>query len=139
MDGIRAYWDGQRLLSRYGKEFEIPKDFLHNLPCDVALDGELWMGRGKFEQLTSIIKSTEEDWSEIKYYVFDMPHSNATHEERMKQLQHIHLPQQVSTYKVQLLNVLGFSCFSYCLWRKQIFVGTVKLSVTTWRRRTYGQ
>src|SRR5438552_1193998 len=85
MDGVRAYWDGKRLLSRWGKEFEVPKEFLYGLPCDITLDGELWMGRGTYEQLMSVLNVGEGDWSSIKYCVFDLPHSQRPHYERVKQ------------------------------------------------------
>src|SRR4051812_5175371 len=83
MDGIRAYWDGSKLLSRHGKEIVVPEEFLHGLPSDVTLDGELWMGRGTFEKLISTLNSNQQgDWSNIKYCVFDLPHSKSIHEKR---------------------------------------------------------
>src|SRR4051794_10572043 len=72
MDGVRAYWDGKQLLSRQGSPIEAPEEFLRGLPCDTALDGELWMGRQTFEQLMSILKSTQGDWGRIQYCVFDL-------------------------------------------------------------------
>src|SRR5256885_3518771 len=97
MDGVRAYWDGCRLLSRHGKEIEVPEEFLHGLPSDMTLDGELWMGRGTFEKLMSTLNSNQGDWSNIQYCVFDLPHSRSIHEKRMEQLNQIHFPQQVTT------------------------------------------
>src|SRR5437879_1724067 len=99
MDGIRAYWNGQRLLSRHGKEINVPEEFLQGLPSNMALDGELWMGSGTLEKLMSILNSTEGDWSKIKYYVFDLPHSKGEHEGRMNQLKQLHFPQQVTMCK----------------------------------------
>ena len=96
MDGIRAYWDGYRLLSRHGKEIEVPQEFLHGFPSNIALDGELWMGRGTFEQLLAALQAKDGDWSNIQYCVFDLPHSKSIHEKRMEELKQIHFPQQVT-------------------------------------------
>src|SRR5690606_1286923 len=49
LDGVRAYWDGQQLISRQGNRFNAPPWFTANFP-DTPLDGELWGGRGTFEQ-----------------------------------------------------------------------------------------
>src|SRR4051812_15121202 len=89
MDGIRAYWDGQKLLSRQGKEIAAPREILLGLPKGIALDGELWMGRGTFEKLMTWFNSKQQDWSEIQYYVFDLPSSNRVYAERMEQLKQI--------------------------------------------------
>src|SRR5690349_3348870 len=98
MDGIRAYWDGQKLLSRHGKEIEVPKEFVLGLPCDITLDGELWIGRSTFEKLISVLNSKSGDWSDIKYHVFDVPNSRKLHEERMEQIKQIHFPQKVQKF-----------------------------------------
>ena len=42
LDGIRAFWDGAKLLTRQGKIIPAPDSFIRDLPRDVALDGELW-------------------------------------------------------------------------------------------------
>src|SRR4051794_18058873 len=93
MDGVRAYWDGKQLLSRHGKQIEASEEFLRELPCDLELDGELWMGRGTFEQLLSMLRSKQADWRNIQYYVFDLPSSKSTYRERIEELRHLRLPQ----------------------------------------------
>src|SRR5689334_2941499 len=121
MDGIRAYWYGFRLLSRHGKEIEAPKEFLHGFPSNIALDGELWMGRGTYEKLISSLNSEEGDWRNIKYCIFDLPHSKSIHEKRMEQLNQIHFPQQVTTdhtINLTLIPLLGSCCFSFNMQRK---------------------
>src|SRR3954470_13571582 len=96
MDGVRAYWDGKQLLSRQGNLIDTSPDFIHGLPCNVSLDGELWMGRGTFEQLTSVLKSNQPDWEKIQYYVFDIPSlKHIPYKERMEQLRKLKLPQHV--------------------------------------------
>jgi DNA ligase-1 len=78
-DGVRAVWDGQVLRFRSGRVIAAPGWFLSALPR-VALDGELWMGRGTFDRLSGVVRQTEPDdeaWRAVKYLVFDVP-SHAT-------------------------------------------------------------
>ncbi len=60
-DGLRGYWDGQKLWSRKGNLIHAPYYFLAELPQDIALDGELWIGYGKFEETISIVRSETPD------------------------------------------------------------------------------
>lgn len=71
LDGVRALWDGRRLISRLGNEFHAPEWFKKELPSD-RLDGELFVGRGRFPETISIVKSFDDKgWSKITYRVFD--------------------------------------------------------------------
>lgn len=75
-DGLRAFWTGTKFLSRAGNPFYAPKYFTKNLPKDVTLDGELYMGRKMFEETSSIVKtqdSTDKRWHQLKFKVFDVP------------------------------------------------------------------
>jgi DNA ligase-1 len=85
-DGVRGFWDGRVLRTRNGNTIHAPDYFLAELPADVALDGELWMGRGKFEQTTSVVLSDKPDerWRMVRFMVFDAPAAKGTFEERMK-------------------------------------------------------
>jgi DNA ligase-1 len=74
-DGVRAVWDGQVLRFRSGRLIAAPAWFLSALPR-VALDGELWMGRGTFDRLSGLVRQTQTDdeaWRAVKYLVFDVP------------------------------------------------------------------
>ena len=102
MDGVRAYWDGKQLLSRHGNLIEAPSEFLHGLPCDVTLDGELWMGRGTFEELLIALRSERGDWSQVSYYIFDLPASKAPYEQRILALRQMKLPPHVHVVTTQL-------------------------------------
>jgi DNA ligase-1 len=75
LDGVRAYWDGSRLISRQGNVFHAPEWFKAALPKDAILDGELWMGRQMFQKTISIVKRLDwgEDAKKIKYVLFDVP------------------------------------------------------------------
>jgi len=74
LDGVRAYWDGKQLLSKQGNVYHAPDWFIANFPLQ-PLDGELWVGRSKFEKVVSIVRDNEPGagWNEIRYMVFDMP------------------------------------------------------------------
>lgn len=90
LDGIRAYWDGTRFISRQGNIFHAPDWFRAGLP-DHPLDGELWMGRQSFQGTMSIVRSQDagERWRKIKYRVFDIPHLTLPFEHRMEELRKV--------------------------------------------------
>ena len=74
-DGVRAVWDGRVLRFRSGRAIAAPAWFLSALPL-VALDGELWIGRGAFDRLSGVVRQTgpdDEAWRAVKYLVFDAP------------------------------------------------------------------
>ncbi len=85
-DGVRAYWDGNALWTRKGNLIHAPNYFLAELPRDIVLDGELWIGRGKFEETVSIVRSEtpDERWKRIRYMVFDAPQAKGLFEQRME-------------------------------------------------------
>ena len=98
MDGVRAYWEGTKMVSRHGKKVNLPQTYTSALPHKTQLDGELWMGRGTFEVLLGILKSKNEEeskWKQIGYYVFDLPSSVAPYEQRLVELNQLKLPPQV--------------------------------------------
>lgn len=84
LDGIRAYWDGKKFISRLGNELFAPDWFVVGLP-DFPLDGELWGGRKKFQRTTSIVRRQDrsDHWKEITYVVFDAPALDAPFEDRL--------------------------------------------------------
>ena len=84
-DGVRAVWDGQVLRFRSGRVIAAPSWFLSALPR-VALDGELWMGRGAFDRLSGTVRQVEPDdeaWRAVKYLVFDAPGQAAPFAQRV--------------------------------------------------------
>ena len=84
LDGVRAWWDGQRFLSRQGNEFMAPDWFVKGLPT-TPLDGELWLDRKSFQKTISIVRRQDRglQWKQIKYLVFDAPSVVAPFEERI--------------------------------------------------------
>ncbi len=96
LDGIRAYWNGEALISRNGININYPVWFVEQLPYDVALDGELWTGRGTLEMLISTLNSGDTaGWVLIKMIVFDVPGSKDSYEMRMRYLSALKLPNQI--------------------------------------------
>jgi DNA ligase 1 len=85
LDGVRAYWDGSKFLSRQGNEYLAPQWFLEKLP-NTPLDGELWLARKMFQQTVSIVRRQDrnDEWKKIKFVVFDAPQHPGPFEERTK-------------------------------------------------------
>ncbi len=95
LDGVRAIWDGERLVSRTGKEFCAPAWFIKDLPEDVVLDGELWEGRGLFQQTCGKVRTKiNPEWSGIKYVLFDCI-AGGGFESRITKLRELNLPGHV--------------------------------------------
>ncbi len=84
LDGVRAWWDGKRFLSRLGNEFFAPEWFTEGLP-DTPLDGELWLDRKSFQRTVSIVRRQDrsDHWKTLSYVVFDAPQMEAPFEERI--------------------------------------------------------
>jgi DNA ligase 1 len=85
LDGVRAYWDGSKFLSRQGNEFHAPDWFVAGLP-KTALDGELWMDRKAFQKTVSVVRRQDKSdhWKQIRYVVFDAPSIEEPFETRLK-------------------------------------------------------
>ncbi len=85
LDGVRAYWDGRRFISRLGNKYLAPDWFLEGLP-DTPLDGELWIGRKSFQRTTSIVRRQDKPdlWREVKFLVFDAPALKEPFERRIE-------------------------------------------------------
>jgi DNA ligase-1 len=84
-DGVRAYWDGKRLVSRQGNEYYAPQWFIADFP-QVPLDGELWLGRGRFDRLSGIVRKKQpidSEWQQVRYMVFDMPRQAGNFDQRL--------------------------------------------------------
>ncbi len=84
LDGVRAYWDGKRFLSRLGNEYHAPKWFVKGLP-KTPLDGELWIDRGEFQRTVSVVRRQDKSdhWKEVRFVIFDAPEAKGTFEERI--------------------------------------------------------
>lgn len=88
LDGVRAYWNGHVFLSRNGNVYRAPDWFIAGLP-DIPLDGELWMGRQRFAELSGAVRKQapiDAEWRRIRFHVFDLPGAGPFHE-RYERLQ----------------------------------------------------
>lgn len=90
LDGVRAFWDGERLISRGGNEFAAPSWFTAGFPL-VALDGELWVGLGRFEETVSIVTRDvpHDGWHRVRYMVFDVPEAPGVFDVRLHTLRDV--------------------------------------------------
>lgn len=100
-DGLRGFWDGQRLLTRGGEVIAAPAWFTAGWPA-VPMDGELWSGRGRFEETLSTVRRqtpNDEAWRRVRFMVFDLP----THPGRFTERIHacVKLVQQLNQAWVQ--------------------------------------
>ncbi|WP_235584713.1 DNA ligase [Thiomicrospira sp. WB1] len=86
-DGMRAYWDGEKLLSRQGNVIHAPDWFTEQWPS-FALDGELWLERQAFAETMSIVRQTEPDerWRQVTFQVFDVPNAPGGLTQRLARL-----------------------------------------------------
>ncbi len=109
-DGVRGIWDGTTLRFRSGRTVNAPQWFIDKLPKQ-ALDGELWLGRGRFEEVSGIARADapdDEQWRKIKYMVFELPDAPGTFEQRAKRIKEIAAsaawPQLVAVEQYRVAN-----------------------------------
>ena len=87
-DGVRGFWDGQKLLTRGGQAINPPAWFTANWPA-TPMDGELWAGRGQFQTAVSTVRQQDPSdaaWRGIRFMVFDLPAEPGPFTERLSKL-----------------------------------------------------
>lgn len=101
-DGVRAYWNGHQLISRQGNVLHAPAWFIAELPS-FPLDGELWLGRQRFDQLSGFVRKNQpidSEWEQVRYMVFDQPSLETVFTNRLKRLHtYSDFPRWVSVAK----------------------------------------
>lgn len=88
-DGVRGYWDGAQLWTRGGARIAAPAWFTAGWPA-TPLDGELWAGRGRFEQASATVRSSDAGdaaWRSLNFMVFDLPAQAGSFDQRLPVLQ----------------------------------------------------
>lgn len=88
-DGVRALWDGHQLRLRSGTTVAAPAWLAAGLPA-VPLDGELWLGRGRFEAVSGLVRSQRLDdpaWHDVRLMVFDLPGAPGGFAQRAQHIQ----------------------------------------------------
>ena len=90
-DGVRGVWDGTTLRHRSGRPVSAPAWFVAQLPR-TPLDGELWLGRGRFEALSGIVRKAEPvdaEWRHVRYMVFELPGAEGDFAERARRIESV--------------------------------------------------
>ncbi|MBU3698246.1 DNA ligase [Dechloromonas sp.] len=103
LDGVRAIWDGQSLKTRSGRVINAPVWFVDALPA-VALDGELWIARQRFDEVSGTVRRevpVDAEWRKVRYMLFELPGAGGTFAQRVEQMQAI-----ISKAKVPWLQVI---------------------------------
>lgn len=101
LDGVRAYWDGKKLVTRSGNIINAPQWFISDFPQE-HVEGELWTDRGEFDAISSIVRqnqASDKAWISVKFMLFDLPQSAETFEARYKALKAI-AKQSVYLYAI---------------------------------------
>lgn len=84
LDGVRGYWDGEKLWSKNGQLLHPPQQFTKGLPS-FSLEGELWAGRNRFEYTAATVlrQQPHEGWLELKFAIFDVPVQGKSFQQRI--------------------------------------------------------
>ena len=88
LDGVRARWDGRALWTRAGTRIDAPAWFTRGWP-PLPMEGELWIGRGRFQQVSDTVRAMAMDdaaWRPIRFMAFDLPGADAAFAQRHRQL-----------------------------------------------------
>jgi DNA ligase-1 len=89
LDGVRGRWDGERLLTRGGELIDAPAWFTARWPRQ-PLDGELWIGRGRFEDVSALLHRLrahdDAAWRELRFMVYDLPGDPGRFEQRVQRM-----------------------------------------------------
>lgn len=99
LDGWRAFWDGSCLRTRTWRVIHAPDAITALLPKGIALDGELWAGRGGFrtvQSLGQLDRPGDPRWAGVRYMVFDCPSTESIPlEDRLRQARKLAAGDQV--------------------------------------------
>jgi DNA ligase-1 len=91
LDGVRAVWDGRTLRFRSGRAIVAPAWFTRPFPA-MPLDGELWIGRGRFDELSGLVRREDPDdagWQSVRYMLFDQPGAPGDFSQRLARMARI--------------------------------------------------
>ena len=91
LDGVRARWDGRQLLTRAGNRIDAPAWFTVGWPAQ-AIEGELWIGRGQFQQVSDLVRALQADtsaWHQVRFMAFDLPASTQPFSTRTRALREL--------------------------------------------------
>lgn len=85
---VYSFWNGKQFFSRQGNLYHAPDWFIAGLP-NIPLDGELWIGRKKFQRTVGIVRRQDKTdlWKEVRFVVFDAPALEKGFEKRLEFVQ----------------------------------------------------
>ena len=89
LDGVRARWDGRALWTRSGNRIDAPPGFTRGWPAQ-PMDGELWLGRGRFQAISDLVRALQRDdraWRAVRFMAFDLPGDGSHFARRTLRLQ----------------------------------------------------
>lgn len=114
LDGVRARWDGRALWTRSGNRIDVPASFVRDWPAQ-PMDGELWLGRGRFQEISDLVRALHRDdraWRPVRFMAFDLPGDSGHFAKRSVRLQALvatsgsahldHIPQRHLTSRALL-------------------------------------
>lgn len=102
LDGVRARWDGRRLLTRNGNPIDAPAWFTARWPAQ-PMDGELWHGRGQFQRTSNLVRALRSDegaWRGVRFMAFDLPADGSGFARRSTRLRSLVLAADAPTLAV---------------------------------------
>lgn len=90
LDGVRAYWDGEKLISKQGNIYQAPEWFTKDFPKH-PLDGELWISRNSFERVMEVVRDQTpgKGWKKVNYMIFDLPDPDLNFTARLNRLKEV--------------------------------------------------
>jgi DNA ligase-1 len=92
LDGWRVMWDGENFFSRELGLLAAPEWFKAGMPA-VALDGELFAGRGEFNAIQGMMR---DGWHGLTFHAFDLPAVSGSYVTRLRAMQALALPPHAS-------------------------------------------
>jgi DNA ligase-1 len=85
LNGVRAFWNGLKFISKNGNPFALPTELLTAMPQGKALDGELYAG-GDLSLIAGLcrrkVPAPLENWKKVTFQVFDAPDRSLLYRER---------------------------------------------------------
>jgi DNA ligase-1 len=90
LDGVRAFWTGERFLSRLGNVLHAPDWFTVGLP-PLPLDGEFWIDRKAFQRTSGIVRRQDKTdlWTQVRFLIFDAPEECGSFEHRLRAVERV--------------------------------------------------
>ena len=113
IDGVRGYWDGEKLITRQGNLISTPSWFTQHWP-NYPIDGELWIARGEFQAVLSCISRNKAEenitvscWKNIRFMMFDLPAYQGDFTKRVIQMRLLLI--QVPSPYLAMINQVRFN------------------------------